>query len=331
VRLSLKQFTQLVISLFVAMGIFWLLYKDIALEQLKEALSQSSFFWITVSVLLSLLGYLIRAWRWKLLIQAGEVYSISTVRVFWSLMFGYLINLIVPRAGEIARCTALKRTNDIPLGGLFGTVVVERTVDMFCMLGTILLAFLLERTVFLDLLNSLVAAEQVKTGITEWLPYIIVFIVVLFGLILWGYRRFGASNRVLQVRQFLRQFVRGLVSVSALKSPAAFWISTVFIWLIYYGMMYFVAIAIPSTASLDASSVLMVMVMGSIGMVVPVQGGIGTFHALVAFILLFYGIAEEEGKIFAMIVHGSQVLTIFLVGTVSTVILAKLTWKSKLE
>ena len=328
-KLSLRQFIQLVLSLVVALGIFWLLYKDIEFVQLKEALIETSFLWITVSVLLSLFGYWIRAWRWKLLIEAGENRTLSTPRVFWALMFGYLINLIVPRAGEVARCVALKRTDDVPIGSLFGTVVVERTVDMMCMLGTILLAFLLERAVFLDLLDRLVAVEQLKAGLLDWFPYLISFLLVLTGFVYWLYLHLRSSSRLLQFRQFLRQFVRGIKSVSALESPTAFWVSTLSIWTIYYGMMYFVAIAIPSTASLDPSSVLMVMVMGSIGMVVPVQGGIGTFHALVAFILLFYGISEEEGKIFAVIVHGSQVLTIFLIGLVSSVILAKLTWKRK--
>lgn len=328
-RLSLGQFAQLLVSLFLGLGIFWLLYKDIAIDQLKEALIQTSFFWIGISVVVSLVGYWIRAWRWKLLIEAGEKRSIRTLRVFWALMFGYLINLIVPRAGEVARCGVLKRTDDISMGSLFGTVVVERTVDMVCMLGTIFLAFLLEREIFLDLLGSLVDLNQVRASLAEWLPYLVTFLVVFMAFLYWLYIRFRSSGKFLQFRQFLRQFVRGIKSVSDLENPVAFWVSTFSIWIIYYAMMYLVAIAIPSTAGLDASSVLMVMVMGSIGMIVPVQGGIGTFHALVAFILLFYGIAEEEGKIFAMIVHGSQVLTILLVGIVSSIILAKLTWKGK--
>lgn len=330
-KLSLRQFVQLVVSLLFGLGIFWLLYKDIAIDQLKQALLQTSFLWIAVSVVVSLFGYWIRAWRWKLLIEAGEKQSFTTIRIFWALMFGYLVNLIIPRAGEVARCGVLKRTDNIPMGSLFGTVVVERTVDMLCMLGTILLAFLLERAVFLDLLESLVDLKQLKASLTEWLPYLATFLLVIFGFLYWLYLRFRSSDKFLQFRQFLRQFVRGIKSVSDMENPFAFWVSTLSIWIIYYAMMYFVAIAIPSTAGLNASSVLMVMVMGSIGMIVPVQGGIGTFHALVAFILLFYGIAEEEGKIFAMIVHGSQVLTIFLIGIVSTIILAKLTWKGKPE
>jgi len=101
------------------------------------------------------------------------------------------------------------------------------------------------------------------------------------------------------------------------------------IWMIYFIMMYWVTKALPSTDSLTASSVLMVMVMGSIGMIAPVQGGIGTFHALVAYILLFYGLEEEEGKIFAVIIHGTQMLTVIVLGILSIIVFLKIQTKEE--
>jgi hypothetical protein len=61
----------------------------------------------------------------------------------------------------------------------------------------------------------------------------------------------------------------------------------------------------------------MVLVMGSIGMIAPVQGGIGTFHAMVAFILLYYGIPEAQGKVFAMLAHTSQMIIVLIFGGIS--------------
>jgi hypothetical protein len=73
----------------------------------------------------------------------------------------------------------------------------------------------------------------------------------------------------------------------------------------------------------------MVMVMGSIGMIAPVQGGIGTFHALVAFILISYGLSEDQGKIFAAIIHGSQVVTIIALGLLALGIFFKISAKQQ--
>jgi high-affinity Fe2+/Pb2+ permease len=66
------------------------------------------------------------------------------------------------------------------------------------------------------------------------------------------------------------------------------------------------------------------MVMGSIGMVAPVQGGIGTFHALVAYILIQFGVSETDGKIFAAIIHGTQVIMIMVAGLVSWIVMMRI-------
>jgi hypothetical protein len=92
--------------------------------------------------------------------------------------------------------------------------------------------------------------------------------------------------------------------------------------------MYSVSLGIQTTANLSAGQVLLVMVMGSIGMVAPVQGGIGTFHALVAYILIQFGISETDGKIFAAIIHGTQVLLVMLTGFISWIVMVKTpVWK----
>src|SRR5690606_40835381 len=47
---------------------------------------------------------------------------------FLSLMVGYLINLIIPRGGEISRSYNLYKLDRIPVPESFGTVVIERII-----------------------------------------------------------------------------------------------------------------------------------------------------------------------------------------------------------
>lgn len=286
------------------------------MENIRDVLDETLFSWIILSVLISIIGYFFRAWRWKLLIQASEDKTISTLKAFWALMFGYLINLLVPRAGELARCAALKKTDQLDMGILLGTVVLERSVDLIFMLLMILLAFALESEHFVQLFTALVSPEAILKLTKDYGWALIIMLLFFVALLFILVKLFKENRGARKIRQFLRQFVSGFAAIRKLENKRGFWWASVVIWVIYYFMMYFVAIAMPSTAALGATSVLMVMVMGSIGMIAPVQGGIGTFHALVAFILLFYGIEEEQGKIFAMVVHASQMLTILIVGTV---------------
>lgn len=319
---KIKQGVQVTVSLLIALIIFFYLYRDIEKDTILEALGETDWFLLLSSVSVGILGYWLRAWRWKILIETGENYRIKTGNVFWALMFGYLINLVIPRAGELARCAAVNRSYPIKTGKIFGTVVLERTIDMVFMLLLIALAFLLQGSVFLEIFGLLVSLPALTAFMNSYFTLGMVILAGGIGILYLAYRKYRHSGWIAKIRQFLRQFVSGLETVFQMKKQAGFWTVSVLIWVIYFLMMYWIALAIPSTSLLSASSVLMVLVMGSIGMVAPVQGGIGTFHAMVAFILLFYGISEEQGKIFAMIVHASQMLTIMVLGGLSLLFLA---------
>ncbi|WP_200975333.1 lysylphosphatidylglycerol synthase transmembrane domain-containing protein [Echinicola sp. 20G] len=330
-RLNIKQWIQVVISLSVAIWIFWFLYKDVKMESLLDALQQASLFWIGMSILVSTFGFWLRAWRWKLLINTDLEKKITTSRTFWALMVGYLVNMLVPRAGEVARCGVLKKTDKLQVSKLLGTVILERSIDLLFMLLVIFVAFVLEREVFVGLAKDLISLDSLKLAVQEYLPLLVGAIVLIFILFYWITRRYRDHGIVKKFQHFMREFLTGLKSVSRMDRRAGFWLASIGIWIIYYLMMYFIAIGMPNTANLSPSSILMVMVMGSIGMIAPVQGGIGTFHALVAFILMTYGLSEEEGKIFAVIVHSSQVLIVIVTGVISLLAVAKISVISKPE
>lgn len=323
-RQNLKQIIQVTISLGIAMWIFWFLYRDIALGSLLAQIKSSNWFWILASLTISLFGFWLRAWRWTLLIRSDEGEKVKPNRAYHAVMVGYLVNLLIPRAGEVAKCGVLTRTNGISLGHLLGTVILERSVDLLLLVSTIGLAFLVENELFLSLASLLVNVDDLWAKILANLPVFIgglVIFIIFMVLILRKYRDHGLIKKI---RHFMREIVSGLKSVNQLSNPLSFWLSSVLIWVIYFLTMYTVSLGITSTANLSSGEVLLVMVMGSIGMVAPVQGGIGTFHALVAFILIQLGISEEDGKIFAAIIHGTQVLLMLAAGLISWVLMMRL-------
>lgn len=298
------------------------------MESLKAALFQTSMFWLALSVAVSIWGYWVRAKRWKLLIDVSENH-VPVTRVFWALMSGYLINMLVPRAGEVARCGILKKSDQVQMGNLLGTVLLERTIDLFFLIFTILLAFIMENEVFLSLIGKLVSLETLKSAAMEYLPILVGAVLLTGILISWIFKKYRDRGLIKKLRHFIRDFLKGLNSLKYVKNQKGFWVYSIVIWIIYFLMMYFVALAIPSTAGLSPASILMVMVMGSIGMIAPVQGGIGTFHALVAFILVIYGLSDEEGKIFAVIIHSTQVIIVMVLGVISLIVLAKFMGKKE--
>lgn len=321
---KVKQGIQIVISLAIAVWIFWFLYKDIEITSLLDQIKSANWFWILFSLAISLFGYWLRGWRWALLIHPEEGKKVTANRAYHAVLVGYLVNMLVPRAGEVARCGVLSRTNGISIGHLFGTVILERSIDMLFLVFTILLAFLVENQLFLALAGDLTDIESLGGKLLNNLPIFIGGFVVFLIFIYLLFKKFRNHGIIKKLQNFGRQLLTGIKSISTLKNPLGFWISSILIWLIYFLTMYTVSIGIQSTANLTPGEVLLVMVMGTIGMVAPVQGGIGTFHALVAYILIQLGVSESDGKIFAAIIHGTQTIMVLLAGLVSWVIMVRI-------
>ncbi|OOG78891.1 lysylphosphatidylglycerol synthase transmembrane domain-containing protein [Algoriphagus sp. A40] len=323
-NLKIKQGIQVAISLAIAFWIFWFLYKDIQFSSLLDQVRSSNWFWILLSLAISLFGYWLRGWRWSLLLDFEEGKKVTANRAYHAVMVGYLVNLLVPRAGEVARCGVLSRTNGISVGHLFGTVLLERSIDLLFLVFTIILAFLVENQLFLALSGELIDLETLGGKLQSNLPILIggaaVFIVFIYLLL----KKFQDHGLVKKFQNFGRHLLTGLKSIGRLKNPSGFWISSILIWVIYFITMQMVSIGIQSTANLTPGEVLLVMVMGTIGMVAPVQGGIGTFHALVAYILIQFGISESDGKIFAAIIHGTQVIMVLIAGLVSWIVMMRI-------
>lgn len=314
---TLKRTVQVVASLAIAVWIFWLLYRDIEFSSLREQILTSNWFWILFSMLIAWGGYWIRGWRWALLINEEGGEKVTANRAYHAVMVGYLVNMLIPRAGEVARCGVLTRTNGISLGHLLGTVILERSIDLLFLVAMIFLAFLVENQLFLSLAGELVDLDSLGQKILSNLPLFLGAIAIFALLVYLIFRRFRSNGLIGKLQEFARQMLSGIRSIRTLDRPIAFWASSILIWIIYYLTMYTVSIGIQSTANLTPGEVLLVMVMGTIGMVAPVQGGIGTFHALVAYILIQFGITETDGKIFAAIIHGTQVILVMIVGLAS--------------
>jgi len=88
-------------------------------------------------------------------------------------------------------------------------------------------------------------------------------------------------------------------------------------WVCYWLSTWLLVLSLPATAQLGLIDALFILTIGSLGMSVPVQGGIGAYHAIVSLGLLLFGLTREEGLAFAIISHESQMIGIILLGCVS--------------
>lgn len=273
------------------------------------------FTWVLLSIVLSIVAYYARAYRWNILLGPLGYSHLTTNRTTLAILVGYLANLAFPRLGEITRCGMLKKTDDVNVSESLGTVISERIIDLLSLLILIGIALILEYDkflLFLELVLSLIGDPQELLGKTLIFLMIagITFIAVMWVL----YRK------VEKVHSFINELVRGIVSLKNVKNRIGFLLSTLVLWITYYYMSYIIVFSVPESAGLNWEVGIMLLVTGGIALAIPVQGGIGTYHVLISAMLALYGVDQTTGVFLATLLHTSQLIAIAVFGGLALLI-----------
>ena len=312
-----------VLLLSLSGALMWYALRNLDFSRIAQELRAARWQWVALSILVTIPGYLSRAWRWKMQLDAAGQRS-GFWNTYHAMMVGYLANLVLPRAGEVVRCTVLTRTAGVPVKVSLGTVITERVIDLFTLLSLLGLLLLLEfqhlqsffYLQFNDSYDSLaanrgtllLAIAAVGTG------------VLLMGWFVWrNLERFRQNRHFQRAASFVRGLLEGLLSVRRVKPQGAFWFHTVFTWSTYFFTAVVLFPALPSTAPLGMNVALALLVIGGFGMAAPVQGGIGVFHLLVQGALMAYGLSKEQGMAYALISHTTQTVLVVVMGGISFV------------
>ncbi len=300
--------------------IFWMVYRDQDFDHIKSVLSNKvNYFWIVVSLFLGLLSHISRTIRWNLMIEPlGR--KPRMLNTFLAVMVGYLMNLALPRMGEISRCGVLARYEKISFTKLIGTVVIERLIDVLMLLILLLVVVLTQFGQVLEFLNN---NPEVNAKLQKVIfsPVLIGGFLILFAVLWISRHKIRGSAFVKKIISFVGQFVEGLKSIQKMKNKGAFIFHSVFIWVLYFLMLYCVFFSFGFTSHLTPLAGLTVFVFGSFGMVAPVQGGIGAWHFMVIEALALYGVDRADGKVFALLAHGSTTIMLIVLGLIGLLVL----------
>jgi glycosyltransferase 2 family protein len=308
--------------LFLGIGvfIFWMIYKDQDPARIINILKNNvNYTWVWISLGLGIISHVSRTLRWISMIEPlGK--KPGTVNTFLAVMIGYLMNLVLPRMGEISRCGILSRYENISFTKLLGTVVTERIVDVIMLLiFTLVVLF----TQFGQIMHFLHNNPEIEMQFRSILlsPYLFAGIGVI--IVLFFILRKSISNTLVykKIRSTAMNFKEGLMSIRNIKRKGTFIFHSVFIWTLYYLMLYTLFFAFDFTKDLSPISGLTTFVLASYGMVAPVQGGIGAWHFMAKESLKLYGVANENGIIFALVAHTSMTVLIIVVGLAAWMIL----------
>lgn len=318
--------------IFFTLGIFifWLIYKDQDIDRIKSVLkNEVNYFWVVLSLVIGLISHISRTLRWGLMIEPIG-HKPRFANTFIAVMVGYLMNMAFPRMGEISRCGVLSRYEKISFTKLFGTVVAERLIDVLSLFMLLLVVIFSQ---FGQMLSFIQHNPEIKEKLTSVFtsPYLIIG-VIAFVVLAWLFRNtFKQTSIFKKIATVLLNFKEGFISIRSIKRKGWFWFHSVFIWFCYYLMLYAVFFAFDFTRDLNPIAGLTTFVFASFGMVAPVQGGIGAWHFMAIEALALYGVAYENGVIFAFVAHSSSTVMIILVGLISMMILPFINRRNDIE
>jgi len=313
-------------AIFFSLAIVLLYYafRSVDFTRIAQGFREVNYFWIAISLLIALIAHALRAIRWGYLMEPlGQKPPFS--KLFAAVMFGYLANLALPRFGEVAKCGSVSRVSPIRFESIIGTVVVERAADLAMLLIATVIVVLVKIDSFGQYIytNILHPIEQKAIHIEGYKVVILLVMAIAFILLIRFILRSDLLGEKLngKIRNAVIGVIDGLKSIYRTPKAISFALFSVLIWVSYWLMTWALLNSTPITASLTGWDALFIMVIGSYGMTVPVQGGFGAYHIITASALGIFDIAYENGLIFAIISHESQTILLIITGLVSMVYL----------
>ncbi len=308
---------------FVGLGLLfvWLSIKDINQEQwlqIKDAIRRARH-WVVIPVIfMILLSHYSRAVRWKILMEPLG-YTPSTFNVFAAVMIGYLVNTGVPRLGEVVKCTLLSRYEKVRADKLVGTIVMERAVDVVCLVIVFILAILFQGHIIGDYVyESFGRFFTDPAGHTSIRKLLITLggIALFFLFVYFLLKRFGHIDAFSKIKNVLKGILHGLGSIKYIKHKGLFVFHTFLIWALYLLSTTAGIYALRETAHLGIGGGLTTLGIGSIGMIIS-PGGIGAYALLVAKLMKLYGLDEDTiGAALGWLLWSVQTLIILGAGLV---------------
>jgi uncharacterized protein (TIRG00374 family) len=275
--------------------------------------------YVILSVSLGVLAVFLRALRWQLLLDPMG-YKTKLSNAYHATMSGYLVNLGIPRSGEVSRCAMLAKTDKVPLNVLVGTVLSERILDLV-MLGLVVFGAVVLQ---FDLLYGYIYENVIVKIKDNGLVLIFVSIIGVLGLffVLNAKRFFKADSGLGKI--FLG-FFDGIKSVFTLKKPILFIAYTLGIWVCYWLTTYAILMAFDFTNHLGVAGSFSTLVFSTLGVIIPAPAGGAAIYSIYIGLNQIYSISIDQAKAIAIVMFSSNIIMIIVAGTISYVIMAKRT------
>ena len=305
---SIITFLKIVLPLGIGIYLTWYFYSNLTQEEkdgIPKAFASANYFWVFLSLVTAWLGHMSRAYRWQFLMEPLG-FKPKLANMYHATMIGYVLNFTIPRSGEIGRPGFLAKKENLPFDKVFGTVVAERIIDVVMLLG-------------ITFGTSLLVGKEVIDGFTKTDEssgnnYVL---YAILGLMLLGGIAFMVSKKL---RSFfiekLRGMWEGIKTIFTMKKRVAFIFHTIFIWITYVLLMYFMALSLGGMETIGIKELMVGFVVGAAAIAIT-PGGIGLYPIFITAALVYFGYEKELASSFSILAWVVQTAFLVVLGVIS--------------
>ena len=309
----LKKTFKILLPLLIACGLLYWMYRDFDFVEAKRIfLHEMNIWWLFASLIPITLSHILRGMRWLITLEPLG-YRPKVGDSIDSIFVAYATNVVLPRVGEVSRCAVLNQYDNIPFSKSLGTLVAERLVDMLVVILFVCVMLLTQFDVFASLFAQ---TGTTQISLAELLcsskTYLILGGVMGVCAVLWIALRKSAFYA--KIKQTIRGFVDGLLSLKTMHRKGLFLLYTLGIWAGYFLEFYIAFFCFPFTAELTVVQALVTFAAISLAIIIPTPNGAGPWHFVVISMMTLYGVSQTGASSFALIVHTFQTLGVMMLG-----------------
>ena len=284
----LKNSLMAALGLAVGAGFLWLAMRKVDFNELRATIATLNTSLLLFATLLYWVALSLRVVRWQLLLR--ELGPAPLPAVAETLVVGYAVNNVLPaRLGEVARAAYAKRRLGIGRARVFGSIVIERVLDLLAILACLAAG-----------LGVLYYADHAARKPTFELVALNAGVIIGVAVLALAVLRSGNLGRLRipsQVLTLCHDFCAGIASLNRRSALLAVLLSAI-IWSFEVAALVqtFRALAV----HLDLGQAMLLMGIASLSTLVPTAPGyLGTYQLVFAIAMRAFGLPESSGIVAA--------------------------------
>lgn len=296
------------------------LFHKVNFGEMMELLEHGvDYWWILLAMGISIFSHIFRAARWQLQLNALNIRP-PFMALCCSIFGCYALNLVLPRLGELWRCTYISSVKKNSFPSVFGSMLADRVADTITVASLLVVCLIVAAPALRIFLDKYPLGKDFIHLISQfWFWAAIVGGVAILALIIIFLRRHPVVKKA---KEMALNVWEGIIVIGKMKGKIKFLIFTLCIWGCYFLQLYVAFYAFNFTRALcheeglaaGFTPCLVAFVLSSISMAIPSNGGLGPWNIAIMFALSIYGVNDAEGTAFSMVQWSGQTVMLIILG-----------------